>query len=83
MAWSVVMVLFLTLVCFPFVLYHGAEAVTGNEVMKIGAIIDVNSRIGKEEKIGMEIAVQNFNKTSKTHKLSLSIQQPHRVTSVG
>ncbi|XP_059439979.1 glutamate receptor 2.9-like [Corylus avellana] len=50
--------------------------------MNIGAIIDVNSRIGKEEKIGMEIAVQNFNKKSKTHKLSLSIQHPHRVTSI-
>jgi len=80
MAFSVLTVSTIT---FLFVLYYGAEAAIANEVTNIGAIIDVNSRIGKEEKIGMEIAVQNFNKSSNTHKLSLYIREPLRITSVG
>jgi hypothetical protein len=80
MAFSVLTVSTIT---FLFVLYYGAEAAIANEVTNIGAIIDVNSRIGKEEKIGMEIAVQNFNKNSNTHKLSLYIRKPLRITSVG
>jgi hypothetical protein len=82
MAFSVLTVSTIT---FLFVLYYGAEAAIANEVTNyIGAIIDVNSRIGKEEKIGMQIAVQNFNKNSNsTHKLSLYIREPHRITSVG
>ncbi|CAL5346127.1 unnamed protein product [Camellia sinensis] len=32
----------------------------GSKTTKIGAIIDANSRIGKEQKIAMEIAAQNF-----------------------
>ncbi|XP_075663617.1 glutamate receptor 2.4-like [Castanea sativa] len=70
--------LFLILISFLLSLSRGDEAVnTTNEVTNIGAIIDVSSRIGKEEKIAMEIAAENFNNHhSKSHKLSLHFQDP-------
>ncbi|XP_075667605.1 glutamate receptor 2.9-like [Castanea sativa] len=70
--------LFLILISFLLSLSRGDEAVnTTNEVTNIGAIIDVSSRIGKEEKIAMEIAAKNFNNHhSKSHKLSLHFQDP-------
>ncbi|KAJ9690591.1 hypothetical protein PVL29_012975 [Vitis rotundifolia] len=37
----------------------------------IGAIIDSNSRKGKEEITAIKIAVDKFNNNSKNHKLSL------------
>ena len=69
---------FLILISFLLLLSHGDEAVnTTNEVTNIGAIIDVSSRIGKEEKIAMEIAAENFNNHhAKSHKLSLYFQDP-------
>ncbi|KAK8330824.1 hypothetical protein V6Z12_A10G033400 [Gossypium hirsutum] len=54
---------------------------TGNKVTNynIGAIIDVDSRIGKEEKAAFEFAVQSFNNdVSNNHKLSLYIQNSRR-----
>ena len=70
--------LFLILISFLLSLSHGGEAAkTTNEVTNIGAIIDVSSRIGKEEKIAMEIAAENFNNHhSKSQKLSLYFQDP-------
>ncbi|KAM3748288.1 hypothetical protein ACB098_05G097000 [Castanea mollissima] len=70
--------LLLILISFLLSLSHGDEAVnTTNEVTNIDAIIDVSSRIGKEEKIAMEIAADNFNNHhSKIHKLSLHFQDP-------
>ncbi|KAM4100837.1 hypothetical protein ACJW30_05G098300 [Castanea mollissima] len=70
--------LFLILISFLLSLSRVDEAVnTTNEVTNIGAIIDVSSRIGKEEKIAMEIAAENFNNHhSKSHKLSLHFQDP-------
>ncbi|XP_050290063.1 glutamate receptor 2.9-like [Quercus robur] len=59
---------------------YGAEA-NNNNVTCVGLIIDVNTRIGKEEKIAMEIAAQTYNTSSKTQKLSLYIQDSLRVTS--
>ncbi|KAL7211710.1 hypothetical protein ACSBR2_014547 [Camellia fascicularis] len=62
-------------------LSHGSftEAQSNAKTTKIGAIIDANSRIGKEQKIGMEIAAQNFNSnTSNTHKLVLHFKDPGR-----
>ena len=52
-------------------------------VTRVGLIIDVNTRIGKEERIAMEIAAQNYNACSKTHKLSLYMEDPFRVSSAG
>ncbi|KAF5944925.1 hypothetical protein HYC85_019002 [Camellia sinensis] len=63
-------------------LSHGSitEAQSNDsKTTKIGAINDANSRIGKEQKIGMEIAAQNFNSnTSNMHKLVLHFKDPGR-----
>ena len=70
--------LFLILVSFLLSLAHRDEAAnTTSEVTNIGAIIDFSSRIGKEEKIAIEIAADNFNiHHSKSHKLSLYFKDP-------
>ncbi|GAV87908.1 Lig_chan domain-containing protein/SBP_bac_3 domain-containing protein/ANF_receptor domain-containing protein, partial [Cephalotus follicularis] len=62
----VLIISFLTL--FPY----GSDAAKDNKVTNIGAIINVNSRSGIEEKTAMEIAADNFNKVSKDHRLSLN-----------
>ncbi|THG09080.1 hypothetical protein TEA_016784 [Camellia sinensis var. sinensis] len=50
-----------------------------SKTTNIGAIIDANSRIGKEQKIGLEIAAQNFNSnTSNMQKLVLHFKDPGR-----
>ncbi|CAL5346135.1 unnamed protein product [Camellia sinensis] len=63
-------------------LSHGSftEAQSNDsKTTNIGAIIDANSRIGKEQKIGMEIAAQNFNSnTSNMQKLVLHFKDPGR-----
>ncbi|XP_057421520.1 glutamate receptor 2.7-like [Lotus japonicus] len=62
-----------------FVLINGytAEAANGdNKVIPIGVIIDVNTRVGKEQQVAMEIAAQSYNNTSKTNKLALYFQEP-------
>lgn len=62
---------------------NGAEA-NNKTVMNMGIIIDVNTRVGKEEKTAMEIAVQNYNTNSKSHQvLSLHYRDALRVTSAG
>ena len=53
---------------------HGAKDIHESKVTNIGAIIDVNSRTGKQEKTAMEIAVRKFNNGSPNHKLSLYFQ---------
>ena len=74
-----VLIFFLLIVSYD---YGAAEA--NINVTGVGLIIDVNTRIGKEEKIAIEIAAQNYNTTSKTHKLSLYIKDSTiRVTSAG
>ncbi|KAI4306413.1 hypothetical protein L6164_029692 [Bauhinia variegata] len=63
---------------FSFVIINGCRGrVTGGDrVICIGSIIDDNSRIGKEQKVAMEISAQIYNSTSKTHNLSLYFQNP-------
>lgn len=71
----------LYLVAFVVVLIiHGAEAASIKNAaeIRIGAIIDVNSRMGREEKTAMKIAVGNFNNNSRNLKLSLHFQDPIR-----
>ncbi|KAJ6935634.1 hypothetical protein NC652_010602 [Populus alba x Populus x berolinensis] len=57
---------------------HGAKDIHDSKVTNIGAIIDVNSRTGKQEKTAMEIAVQKFNNGSPNHNLSLYFQDSRR-----
>ena len=61
-----------------FILYCGTEAADGYKLINIGAIVDVNSRIGKEQKVAMEIAAANFNNTAQNYKLSLHFQYPEK-----
>ncbi|KAM3748283.1 hypothetical protein ACB098_05G096500 [Castanea mollissima] len=72
--------LFCVLIFFLLIVYHGAEANNIN-VTRVGLIIDADTRIGKEERIAMEIAAQNYNTSSKTQKISLYIHDSLRVTS--
>ncbi|XP_041028023.1 glutamate receptor 2.7-like [Juglans microcarpa x Juglans regia] len=62
--------LFPVVLFFLLIVSNGAE--TKTKVTGIGMIIDPNTRIGKEEKVAMEIAAQNYNSHSKTHEVSLS-----------
>lgn len=66
---------FYLLITFVFINGYHAEATDGDsKVISIGAIIDVNSRIGKEQQVAMDIAAQIYNNTSKTYKLALYYQ---------
>ncbi|KAL5841527.1 hypothetical protein ACOSQ3_012130 [Xanthoceras sorbifolium] len=68
----------LAFISFFFILSCGDEAGDSYKLINIGAIIDVKSRVGKEEKVAMEIAVQDFNNASQNYKLSLHFQDPER-----
>ncbi|KAK9936478.1 hypothetical protein M0R45_013319 [Rubus argutus] len=75
----------LGLILFPlliiyllFNLSYAVEAEDEKNVTNIGAIIDVNSRIGKEQKAAMEIAADNFNDQSNTHELILHFRDSGR-----
>ncbi|KAK8992396.1 hypothetical protein V6N11_048479 [Hibiscus sabdariffa] len=58
---------------------HGDETGNYNKITNIGAIIDSDSRVGREEKTALELAVQSFNNgVSDNHKLSLYIQNSKR-----
>lgn len=56
---------------FLVFLFHGVGTAAQDDITNIGAIINVNSRIGKEEKISMEIAVKEFDVK---HKLVLHVR---------
>ena len=64
------------LICILLAFSCGFVRADDVETTRIGAIIDSNSRIGKEQKVAMQIAVQNFNNTSTRHKLDLHFQFP-------
>ena len=40
---------------------HGSTDLIDDVKGSIGAIVDYSSRIGKEEKVAMEMAIENFN----------------------
>ena len=59
--------------------YHGGtQAANIKNVTKVAAIIDIDSCIGKEQQVAMEIAAQNFNNSWKNHKLLLYFQDSRR-----
>ncbi|KAK9936487.1 hypothetical protein M0R45_013327 [Rubus argutus] len=49
----------------------GAEAENQKIVINVGAILNLKSRAGKQQKTAMDIASKNFNDLSKTHILNL------------
>lgn len=68
----------LLIIYLLFNLSYAVEAEDEKNVTNIGAIIDVNSRIGKEQKAAMEIAAANFNDQSNTHELNLHFRDSGR-----
>ncbi|KAJ7968664.1 Glutamate receptor [Quillaja saponaria] len=78
--------LFFTVLTFSVIITYGAEEMNSDKVISIGVIIDVNSRIGKEEKVAMAIAAQNHNNSTDTNKVSLYMQdskgEPLRASSI-
>ncbi|KAJ8549505.1 hypothetical protein K7X08_033212 [Anisodus acutangulus] len=46
---------------------------TANETIEIGAIIDINSRIGKEQKTAIAIAVENYNHDRRNNKQLITV----------
>ncbi|XP_059638917.1 glutamate receptor 2.7-like [Cornus florida] len=63
--------LFHVFISFILILSHGSIAKADKVTLHMGAIIDFDSRIGKEQKLAMKIALHNFNNNSQLHKLSL------------
>ncbi|KAG8494508.1 hypothetical protein CXB51_012219 [Gossypium anomalum] len=70
---------FFVFICLLLVLSNGGETTNANKLIKIGAIIDIHSRTGREEKTALDIAIQSFNSNdSNNHKLSLHIPDSGR-----
>ncbi|CAA2954889.1 glutamate receptor -like [Olea europaea subsp. europaea] len=61
----------LVLAYFLFSFCSGLVVEADSSVTNIGAIIDVDSRVGKEQKTAMTLAVQNFNNNSRNHRLNI------------
>ncbi|CAK9148187.1 unnamed protein product [Ilex paraguariensis] len=57
-------------------LYNGIFASAQIETTSIGAIIDHNTRIGKEVHAAIKVAAQNFNSSSVYHRVSLHFRNP-------
>ncbi|RDY00947.1 Glutamate receptor 2.5, partial [Mucuna pruriens] len=77
----------LTILFFVLQLFAWSRVLVANEkidkclstprsIMNIGAVLDLDSLMGKQQKIAMEIAVQEFNSLS-CSKLDLNIQNSH------
>ncbi|KAL1060469.1 hypothetical protein V6Z11_1Z095700 [Gossypium hirsutum] len=49
---------FFVFICLLLVLSNGEETTNANKLIKIGAIIDIHSSTGREEKTALDIAVQ-------------------------
>lgn len=80
--------LFPLVISFLLLISDGGQAAYATKITNIGGIIDATSRIGKEQKIAIEIAAENFNRYSKSNKLSLHFQDsggldPLQVASAG
>ncbi|KAK2976668.1 hypothetical protein RJ640_017411 [Escallonia rubra] len=57
------------LISFLLILYHAPNLAADARRINIGAILDVGSRAGKEQKAALTVAVRNFNSNSEKHKL--------------
>ncbi|XP_045797145.1 glutamate receptor 3.2-like [Trifolium pratense] len=75
----------LKIVCFNIVLHLLAWSrmqrshclVPQRSIMSIGVVLDLDSLMGKQQKIAMEIAVQEFNNQLSSPKLDLQIKDSH------
>ncbi|KAL6204781.1 hypothetical protein ACLB2K_022048 [Fragaria x ananassa] len=68
----------LLIIYLLFNLSYAVKAQDEKSVTNVGAIIDVDSRIGKQQKAAMEIAAENFNNQSKTDELILHFRDSGR-----
>ncbi|KAK2976666.1 hypothetical protein RJ640_017409 [Escallonia rubra] len=72
------------LISFLLILYHAPNLAADARTINIGAILDVGSRAGKEQKAALTVAVKNFNSNSEEHKLAIhfanSIGEPLQAT---
>ncbi|KAL6203074.1 hypothetical protein ACLB2K_026778 [Fragaria x ananassa] len=68
----------LLIIYLLFNLSYAVEAQDEKSITNVGAIIDVDSRIGKQQKAAMEIAAENFNNQSKTDELILHFRDSGR-----
>ncbi|KAK3039915.1 hypothetical protein RJ639_027750 [Escallonia herrerae] len=66
------------LISFLLMLFHATNVTADASTIDIGAILDVDSRAGKEQKTALTVAVSNFNRNSEKHKLAI-----HFVNSTG
>lgn len=66
---------FLVLKLLFFVICLGVFTEASNNSFSIGAIIDVDTRVGKEQKTAMMLAVENFNNFSINHKLAIHFRE--------
>ncbi|KAK3039912.1 hypothetical protein RJ639_027747, partial [Escallonia herrerae] len=66
------------LISFLLVLSHASNVTADARTINIGAILDVGSPAGKEQKAALTVAVRNFNSNSEKHKLAI-----HFVNSTG
>lgn len=80
--------IFLCNIFFIFLLLfscNGAMADAQNNANVIGAIMDVNTRIGKEQTVAMEIAIQD--RASSKNQLVLQVRdsggKPHQASTAG
>ncbi|XP_055805951.1 glutamate receptor 2.9-like [Solanum dulcamara] len=75
------MLIFILKVCV-FISLVAVKASTANETIEIGAIIDLNSRIGKEQKTAINIAVGNYNhdRRNKKHLITLHFRNTSKDT---
>ncbi|KAK2991778.1 hypothetical protein RJ640_015512 [Escallonia rubra] len=46
-----------------------------SETINVGAIVNADTRIGREAKVGMQIAAQYYNRSSSYHKVSLHFHE--------
>lgn len=65
-------------IIYLFIILSISGVAAQNGSTKFGVIIDVNSRIGKQQKTAMEIAAENFNNHSDSRKLILHFRHSGR-----
>ncbi|CAK9134662.1 unnamed protein product [Ilex paraguariensis] len=66
-----------TLICFLLIFSnYGTFTSAQTKTTSIGAVINDDTRIGKQVKAAMKVAAQNFNSSSLYHKLSLHFRNP-------
>ena len=79
--------LLLLFAAFSSILFLNSFPGVNGTNIDVGAILDVNSQVGKQQKAAMEIAAQSFNNYSSSLNISLhfrdSLRNPLQAASAG